>query len=68
MRSSEIVELALREIHPAALPLQALQRQVVEQRAAEEARVQQMALENAALRQELAVYRSILGNALGPNT
>lgn len=46
--------------------IQALQRQVEEQRAAEEARTQQMALENAALRQELAVYRSILGNALGP--
>lgn len=58
---------ALREVRSGAFFLQALQRQAEEQRAAEEARMQQMAMENAALRQELAVYRSILGSALGPN-
>ena len=50
-----------------SLPSQALQRQVEEQRASEDCRVQKMALENAALRRELAVYRSILGGTLGPS-
>lgn len=49
----------------ALLPLQTLQRQVDLQRASEECRVQKMALENAALRRELAVYRSILEGTLG---
>lgn len=48
--------------------VKALQRQLAEQRSGEEARVQQMAREVAAMRQELAVYKSILGSALGPRT
>ena len=44
---------------------QALEQRLEDARAAEELRAQQMAAENAALRQELAVYRRIFGCAAG---